>query len=355
MVPGPVQVPPEILQAYLTDYGSADLEPEYVDLYKQTEANLQPIFGTRNQIAIMTGEGMLALWGAMKSCLLPGDRVLALATGVFGFGIGDMARSIGAEVRTVGFGYDETFKDWQTIEQAIVEFRPKMITAVHCETPSGTLNPIDRLGQLKHKHNVPLLYVDAVASAGGTPVLADDWHVDLMLGGSQKALSVPPSMSIVCISEQAWEIIDRVNYPGYDALKPFRTAVADAYFPYTPYWQGLAALNVGAELLLKEGLENSFARHASVAAACRQGLVEIGLKLFPAPDAVPAPTVTAVAVPEGIPWPEFDRRLRQNGLVVGGSYGPLAGKVFRVGHMGSQARPELVERALTIIRAACKE
>jgi aspartate aminotransferase-like enzyme len=354
MVPGPVQVPPEILQAYLTDYGSADLEPEYIDLYKQTEANLQQIFGTRNPIAIMTGEGMLALWGAMKSCLLPGDRVLALATGVFGFGIGDMARSIGAEVRTVGFGYDETLKDWETIEQAIAEFRPKMITAVHCETPSGTLNPIGRLGQLKHKHNVPLLYVDAVASAGGAPVMTDEWHVDLMLGGSQKALSVPPSMSIVCISEPAWEIIDQVNYPGYDALKPFRTAVADAYFPYTPYWQGLAALNMGAEILLKEGLENSFARHTAVAAACRQGLVEIGLKLFPAADAVPAPTVTAVSVPEDIPWPEFDRRLRKNGLVVGGSYGPLAGKVFRLGHMGSQARLELVEQALTIIRGACQ-
>jgi aspartate aminotransferase-like enzyme len=354
MVPGPVKVPQEVLQAYLTDYGSADLEPEYLDLYRQTEANLQQIFATKNSIAILSGEGMLALWGALKSCIVPGERVLAIATGVFGYGVGDMARSIGADVRTVGFDYDQTISNWAEIEKAIVEFKPKMITAIHCETPSGTLNPIAELGRLKEKHGVPLLYVDAVASAGGAPVRTDEWHVDLMLGGSQKALSAPPSMSMVTISPRAWEIIDQVDYPGYDALKPFKTAVQNAYFPYTPYWQGLAALNMGAQILLNEGLENSFARHAAVAETCRRRLTEIGVRIFPAPGAIPAPTVTAALVPEHIPWPAFDSRLRQHGLVVGGSYGPLAGKVFRLGHMGSQADRKLVEQALDIIEAVCK-
>ena len=355
MVPGPVQVPAEVLQAYLTDYGSADLESEYLELYRQTEADLQSIFATRNPIAIMTGEGMLALWGALKSCILPGDPVLAIATGVFGYGVGDLARSIGAEVRTIGFEYDQTITNWEAIEEAILAFRPKMITAIHCETPSGTLNPIETLGQLKEKHGVPLLYIDAVASAGGTPVLTDDWKVDLMLGGTQKAISVPPSMSIVAVSQKAWEIIDEVDYPGYDALKPFQKAVENAYFPYTPYWQGLAALQAGTRLLLEEGLDAVFQRHAQVAAACRARLAEMGLRMFPVEEAIPAPTVTAVYVPEGIAWPEFDRRLRERGLVVGGSYGPLAGKVFRMGHMGSQARLTLVEKALDVIEAVCKE
>lgn len=349
MVPGPVKVPPEILQAYLFDYGSADLEPEYLDLYRQTEANLQPIFGTKNRIAIQTGEGMLALWGALKSCIVPGDRVLAVATGIFGYGVGDMARSIGAEVHTVGFEYDQTLQNWAAIEQAIIEFKPKMITVIHCETPSGTLNPIAQLGQLKEKHGVPLLYVDAVASAGGAPVLTDEWHVDLMLGGSQKALSVPPAMSMVSISPKAWEIIEQVNYPGYDALAPFKDVNETGYFPYTPYWQGLAALNAGACLLLDEGLENCFARHAAVADYCRGRLAEIGLQLFPAQNAISSPTVTAVKVPENIPWAEFDSRLRQHGLVVGGNYGLLAGNVFRLGHMGTQADPSLVEKALDVI------
>lgn len=355
MVPGPVKVPAEILQAYLTDYGSADLEPEYLTLYRQTEADLQQIFATQNSVVIMTGEGMLALWGALKSCLIPGDRVLVVGTGVFGYGMGDMARSIGAEVHTVGFGYDETMHHWEEIEQAIVEFKPKMITAVHCETPSGTLNPLAELGALKLKHHVPLLYVDAVASAGGVPVLADDWQVDLLLCGSQKVLSVPPAMAMVAVSPHAWEIIEQVNYPGYDALLPYQTAPQTGYFPYTPYWQGLAALYAGTRRLLAEGLEHSFARHNEVAAFCRQGIEALGLSLFPASDAIPSPTVTAVKVPESILWPEFDRRLRQRGLVVGGSYGPLAGKVFRLGHMGSQADTALVSQALAIIEAVCEE
>lgn len=355
MVPGPVKVPAEILQAYLTDYGSADLEPDYLELYHQTEANLQQIFATHNSVVIMTGEGMLALWGALKSCIVPGDRVLVIGTGVFGYGMGDMAHAVGAEVRTVGFGYDETIHNWSEIEQAILEFKPKMITAVHCETPSGTLNPIAELGELKTKYGVPLLYVDAVASAGGAPVLADAWHVDLLLCGSQKALSVPPAMAMVAVSPQAWEIIQQVNYPGYDALLPFQTAPQTGYFPYTPYWQGLAALYAGTQRLLAEGLEHSFARHAEVAAFCREGIEAIGLDLYPAPGAIPSPTVTAVKVPEAIPWPDFDHRLRERGLVVGGSYGPLAGKVFRLGHMGSQADRALVSQALDILEAVSKE
>jgi aspartate aminotransferase-like enzyme len=354
MVPGPVSVPVDVLNAYLTDYGSADLEPEYLDLYRQAEASLQQIFGTKNQIAIMTGEGMLALWSALKSCILPGDRVLAVATGVFGYGVGDMARSVGAEVQTVGFGYDRTLSDWDAVEQSIAAFKPKMITAIHCETPSGTLNPIAELGRLKEKHGVPLLYVDAVASAGGAPVETDAWNVDLMLGGTQKALSVPPSMSIVTVSQRAWEIIETVNYPGYDALLPFKNALETAYFPYTPYWQGIAALQAGAQRLLDEGLPQVFARHEAVASYCRERVTALGLSLFPAPDAISSPTVTAVKVPGNIGWQAFDQRLRQRGLVVGGNYGPLAGKVFRLGHMGVQADQDLACRALDVIKDVCK-
>ena len=352
MVPGPVKVPAEILQAYLVDYGSADLEPEYLDLYREVEAGLQKICGTGNPFAIMSGEGMLALWAALKSCILPGERVLAIGTGVFGYGIGDMARSIGAEVRTVGFAYDQTLADWDQIERAIIEFQPKMITAVHCETPSGTLNPLAELGRLKEKHGAPLLYVDAVASLGGVPVMADDCKIDLLLGGSQKVLSAPPGMSFLSISPAAWQIIDQVNYPGYDALKPFKNAVQEAYFPYTPYWQGLAALREATQRLLDEGLENCFARHAAVAQFCRAGLENIGLELFPAPGAISSPTVTAVKVPAQCTWSALDQDLRARGLVVGGSYGPLAGKVFRLGHMGSQADQALVAQALAVLESA---
>jgi aspartate aminotransferase-like enzyme len=352
MVPGPVVVPEAIRQLYLEPYGSGDLETEFIELYSRTQRRLKEIFATRDDIVIMSGEGMLGLWSALKSCLVPGDRVLSVATGVFGYGIGEMAQSIGADVKTVGFSYDETINDMARIEAAIAEFKPRMITAVHCETPSGTLNPLEELGRLKNAYRVPLFYVDTVAGAGGVPVLADDWHIDLCLGGSQKCLSAPPDMTFLSVSPKAWEIIEAVDYVGYDALKPFQHAVKDRFFPYTPSWQGVAALYTAAGLLLGEGLENSFNRHDAVARRCRQRLVDLGIDLFPSPGAIPSPTVTAAKIPAGFTWETWDRRLRQGGLVVAGSYGPLAEKVFRMGHMGTQADTALVGQALDVIADA---
>jgi aspartate aminotransferase-like enzyme len=211
------------------------------------------------------------------------------------------------------------------------------------------------LGRLKQHHDVPLLYVDAVASAGGTPVLSDEWRIDLCLGGSQKCLSSLPDIAFLSVSEPAWDIIHKVDYAGYDALKPFYVAQAEHYFPNTPNWHGVAGLNAGAELILSEGLDDSFARHERVAEFCRNKIINMGLSLFPAQHAVPSPTVTAVNVPDGFDWSEFNRQLRHRGLVVGGSYGPMAGKVFRLGHMGSQADMALVEQALNIIESVVEK
>ncbi|MEJ2095698.1 MAG: aminotransferase class V-fold PLP-dependent enzyme [Deltaproteobacteria bacterium] len=352
MVPGPVRVPEKISSTYRTDYGSGDLENDYFDLYDRTRQKLQRILGTTEDVVIQSGEGMLALWSALKSCILPGDRVLAVSTGVFGTGIGEMARAVQADVQWVEFRYNETIHDLDRIESAVAAFKPKMITAVHCETPSGTLNPIDGLGQIKKARNVPLLYVDAVASAGGTRVQADKWQVDLCLGGSQKCLSCPPDMSFVSVSQNAWDIIARVNYSGYDALKPFRHAVTERFFPYTPNWHGTASLHTGAQLLLTEGLETCFQRHAAVAQDCRRRLSEMGIELYPAADAIPSPTVSAAKVPTGFTWETWDAALRRRGLVVGGSLGPLAGKIFRLGHMGSQAETTLLDKALAVIEEA---
>lgn len=352
MVPGSVSVAREVLEAGMVNYGSADLEKDYIDLYKSTEKSLRKIMKTRNSVVIQTGEGMLALWSAMKSCLLPGDKVLALSTGLFGYGMGEMAESIGCEVRIVGFGFDESINDFALIEKAIQEFQPKMITMVQNETPSGTMNPVAEIGELKEKYGVPLLYVDAVSGLGGSVVKTDDWHIDLCLGGAQKCLSAPASMSFLSVSDKAWEIIEEIGYVGYDALLPFRYAVKNAYFPYTPYWQGTAQLNKACELLLEEGLSNTIARHKKVAGYCRQRAINMGLRLYPASDAIPSPTVTAVYVPDTISWKKLDAAFRAEGLVVGGNYGCLAGEVFRIGHMGTQANLNLVKEAMDIIEKA---
>lgn len=353
MVPGPVSVPREVLNAYVEDYASSDLEGEFFELYGHVEEQLKEIMATRNRVAIMTGEGMLALWGALKSCLKPGDRVLAVSTGLFGSGIGDMARSVGATVETVEFDWN-TAADPDRVEEAIVRFKPRMVTAVHCETPSGTINPVGALGEAVARNDVPLFYVDAVSGIGGAPFRTDEWRVDLCLLGSQKCLSAPSAFSMVAVSPRAFDAMREVGYQGYDALLPFESALEKSYFPYTPYWHGVAALEVACRLILEEGLANVISRHQRVAAVCRRGLRELGLKLYPKSEEYSSPTVTAVKVPEGIGWEEFDRRLRASGVGVGGNYGPLAGKVFRLGHMGTQAREDLVQQTLEAIEEALK-
>ncbi len=348
LVPGPTRVPESVRRAYLTDYASADLEPEYVDLYAQVQEQLRIILGTQNQVAIMTGEGMIGLWGALKSCIRPGERILAVSTGVFGRGIGEMAASIGAEVRWVEFGYDEIIRP-EPVAEAIAAFDPKMVTAVHCETPSGTLNSVDVVGDLVREYEVPLYYVDAVASAGGVPVLADACGIDLCLLGSQKALSAFPDLTAVAVSERAWDVVEAVDYAGYDALLPYRDALEKRWFPYTPAWASLAAFHEACRLVLDEGLEQVWARHERVARHCRQRARELGLTLYPANEAGCSPTVTALKVPETLEWEVLNQRLRERGMGVGGSLGPLSGRVFRIGHMGVQADIALVDRGMDVL------
>jgi aspartate aminotransferase-like enzyme len=352
MIPGPTFVPERILSAMCRDYGSGQGDPEFLELYARTGRRLGALMGTRNDVVFMTGEGMLALWAALKSCLKSGDGVLSVVTGIFGDGIADMAASIGCRTEKVLFPYNASVDagdGLQRIEDAAGRVKPVMLTAVHCETPSGTLNPLEGIAEIKQRLGVPLFYVDAVSSLGGVPVEADARHIDLLLGGSQKCLSAPPSMSMLAVSPAAWERSRRVGYRGYDALLPFRTVQEDGRCPYTPYRHGLAALAAALDGIEEAGIAATFARHEQAAALCRNGLTDLGIELFPAPDAVPSPTVTAALAPPGTEFARLQAALRGRGLAVAGSFGPMAGKVFRLGHMGSQADPILVQKALRII------
>lgn len=358
MLPGPTTLHPQVMKVMGLDYGSGQVDESFLPFYGQTGKLLASLMGTANDVVLMTGEGMLALWAGLKSCLRPGDAVVSVGTGVFGDGIGDMAASFGCRVEAVSLPYNSTIgagDSLERIEEAVKRVKPRMLTAVHCETPSGTLNPLAALGEIKKRLGVPLFYVDAVASLGGAPIEVDAWNIDLLLGGSQKCLSAPPSMSSITISPRAWECIAEVKYQGYDAILPFRTVQADGRCPYTPYWHGVAALKAAAEALLEEGLPAVFARHEAVAEQCRAGLRRIGINLFTAPEAINAPTVTAALVPQGIAWKTWQKALKERGLIVTGSFGPMAGKVFRLGHMGTQADSGLMDKALEAMADALHE
>lgn len=352
LIPGPVSIPPEVLAAYDFDYASPDVEDEFFALYAQCERAMQEMMQTSNDVAILSGEGMLALWSALKSVILPGDRVLAVATGVFGYGIAEMAQQIGAQVEVVRFGYNDAI-DPELVRELAQEFQPHMITAVHCETPSGILNELAEVGEIAREVDA-LFYVDAVASVGGAEVRVDDWNIDLGLVGSQKCLSLTPELSMVSISPRAWERIGRVGYVGYDALLPFRTAWSNRYMPYTHNWHALAGLRVSTEMLFAEGMQQVYDRHIACMEACHARLEGMGLRLYPTERSMASPTVTAAIVPAGWQWEHLRERLLGEGVGLGGSYGQLENVVFRVGHMGSQANLELVHRGMDVLEHILK-
>ncbi|MDR1979416.1 MAG: aminotransferase class V-fold PLP-dependent enzyme [Synergistaceae bacterium] len=353
LVPGPVSVPRKIREAWLTDFGSSDLESDFFELYGKNQALVQKLLETKESVVITSGEAMSILWGGLKSALKPGDRLLAVAGGLFGEGFADMAKAIGIEAEIVASEYD-SLPDPRKVREAVSRFRPQMITAVHCETPSGTLTPLKELGEIARQADA-LFLVDFVSSGGGVAVGVDENHIDIGLLGSQKVLSLPPSLSISTVSGRAWDAIKKANYSGYDAYLPWRSVPEVPFLPYTHDWQSMYALHLSLSSIMEEGMENAFARHSRAAALCRKLGREMGIRLFPVNEDICSPTVSAFYMPEGWTWAEFDAALRLRGLVVGGNYGRLAERVFRVGHMGSQADEALVARGMEIVKNVLEE
>ena len=349
LVPGPVKIPDEIKSAWQENYGSPDLEDEFFTLYRENQSLTQKLLHTQNDIVITSGEAMSILWASLKCILRPGDKLLAVSSGIFGEGFAEMARSLGIESEICEFPYDEVPDPQKVYEHAKV-FRPNVITAVHCETPSGTITPcLSEIGRIAREIDA-LFVVDFVSSAGGVPLDVDECGIDIGLLGSQKVLSLPPCLSVSSISQRAWEIIADVNYQGYESYTAWKNVPSIRYTPYTHDWNAMKALNISLKMIMREGLESVIKRHNEAATLCRDFGRSIGLKLFPKNESDSSPTVTAFYVPEKFSWPEFDGALREKGLAVGGNYGKLAGRVFRVGHMGSQADCDLVREGMNIIR-----
>ena len=349
LVPGPVRVPEEIRKAWQIDYGSSDLEDEFFALYRENQVLIQKLLNTKSDIVITSGEAMSILWGSLKCTLKPGEKLLAVSSGLFGEGFAEMARAFGVEAEVCEFPDDEVPVPEKVREHA-KRFRPKVITAVHCETPSGTLtNCLEELGKIAKEVDA-LFVVDFVSSAGGCELDVDACGIDIGLLGSQKVLSLTPCLSVSSVSPRAWQVIADVNYSGYESYLGWKNVPVEHYMPYTHDWQAMKALNISLDMLMSEGLKSAVERHEKAAALCRELGQEIGLKLFPKNEAYSSPTVTAFYVPERFTWSEFDGALREKGLAIGGNYGRLSGKTFRVGHMGSQANCELVREGMDVIR-----
>jgi len=343
MIPGPTNVAPTVLGAMARPTLS-HVSGSFANILKETLADLGRIFKTTGLILPLAGSGTLGAEVALANVIEPSDKVLAICGGYFGDRLADIAATLGAKV--------EKFQmPWGSVaEPSEVEGRPssadyKAVLVVHVDTSTGASSPVEKLGRLAKEKNV-LFIVDTVCSMGGMDVQVDAWGIDVCSTGSQKALGVPPGLAIISFSPSALKARDQRKSPigtYYGDLRRWAPVIEDSttYFATHPV-NMIYALHESCKMILSEGLDSRFTRHAKLAAAFRAGVQSIDLRLL-CDEKASANTLTVAYYPDGVRDAEFRKTMAERyGVVVAGGLGPLSQKVFRVGHMGNVNRNDIL-------------
>jgi len=331
--PGPTPVPPEVLAA-LAEPMIHHRARDYRDIYERCLTRLRDVYRTQNDVLMFTASGTGAFESAVANLTTPGDRQLVLSAGNFGERWAGMVKAFGAELVHVQLEWGETPEpdDLRAALAAAGDVRVVYLT--HSETSTGVVCDIQALAAVA-KEAGALVVVDAVSSLGAVPLETVGWELDVVVSGSQKALMCPPGLAFVSVSPAALEAAARSTAPRY-VLDWERTRKAQAKLdaPFTPAISIVRALDVALGLLLDEGLEGAFDRHARLGRACREGAKAMGLELF-SPDEERSAVVTAIRAPEGVDATEVVSALRDRfGITIANGQGVLKGKVFRIGHIG---------------------
>jgi aspartate aminotransferase-like enzyme len=330
--PGPTPVPPEVLAATAAPV-LHHRGPDFKALLAETLERLKLVCRTGNDVLLFTSSGVGAFESAVANLLSPGDRVLAVSQGEFGERWQAMASAYGADVTPLAYAWGETPRA-DDIEAALAENPADVVFVVHSETSTGVVCDLQAIAAAV-KPTGALLVVDAVSSLGAVPLETDAWGVDVVVSGSQKALMTPPGLSLATVSAAAWERAERSTSPRYFFdWRRYRSALDAGSTPFTPAVATVAGLHAALGLILEEGLENAFARHAALGRACREGAKAMGLDLF-SPDEERSAVVTAILTPEETNAKELVLALRErHGMTVAGGHGDLATRLFRIGHIG---------------------
>jgi pyridoxamine--pyruvate transaminase len=336
---GPVTATPRVLAAL----GSPIVyhyDPAFIERFRATERKLADVFLTTNDVLLMQGEAVLGLEAAARGLVQPGTKVLNLVQGVFGKGMGYWLKDFGAELHELEVPYNDAV-DPADVERYLDEHPGiELVTVVHSETPSGTVCDVSSIGPIARSRSA-LTLIDCVSSLGGIEFRTDDWELDVCVAGAQKCLGGPPGMSLITVSDAAWDRI-RANpaapRASFLSMLDWKEQWIDGdRFPFTPSVTELYGVEASVDELLDEGLEASSARHERSAAACRAGVRAMGLELWPRSDEVAAACVTAIAVPEGLTDVQVRAHCRERyGVMISGGQG--AGNLVRIGHMATSAR-----------------
>ncbi|WP_182102161.1 pyridoxal-phosphate-dependent aminotransferase family protein [Niallia taxi] len=372
MTPGPVEVDPRVLRAMSTPI-LGQFDPAFTDIMNNVMKMLQRTFKTNNEWAFpIDGTSRSGLEAVLASVIEPGDKVLIPIYGRFGHLLTEIAERYGAEIHLL-------HTDWGTVfdpEEVITEMKkvnPKIVAMVHGETSTGCMQPLEEIGMACREADV-LFIVDAVATIGGADVQTDNWYIDAAIGGNQKCLSVPSGNAPITYNDRIEKILKQRKkvergIATEQELAEGRafSAIRSNYFDLSQlqdYWgprrlnhhteatSMLYALHEGLRIVLEEGLEQRFKRHKLHEKALIAGIEGMGLELFG--DArSKLPTVTCIKIPDGIEA-ESVRSMMLNdfGVEIASSFGPLHGKIWRIGTMGYSCRKENVLFALASLEAA---
>ena len=328
------------------------LDPTFLKVMDDVTALLRQTFRTSNELTLaVSGTGTSGMEAALVNLLEPGDSVVVGINGLFGGRLADIATRCGATVTTVAAEWGQML-DPAAVEQAMAGAgQVKLLAVVHVETSTGVVQPLPPLAEIAQRHGA-LFLVDAVTSLGGVDLRVDEWGIDACYSATQKCVGAPPGLSPITLSPRAVETITARSTPVQsfylDLLHLQRYWITDRTYHHTASNPMIYALREALVMAMEEGLENRQRRHERNATALKAGLAEFGMRPV-APEGIQATPLTAALVPEGLDEAKVRRALlSEYGIEIGGGFGPLAGKIWRIGLMGESSQASHV---LTLLHA----
>ncbi len=332
-IPGPTPCPQEVLQAMakqMIDHRGS----EFVKIMNRVTDKLKQVFMTKNDLFIMTGSGTGGMEAVIVNTLSPGDKVLVISIGSFGDRFASIAKKFGADVVPMNVEWGKA-ADPDAIRKALqADPKIKAVLITHNETSTGVTNDLAAISSVVKSFD-KLLLVDAISSMSSIKCPVDEWKLDVVASGSQKGWMVPPGLVFVSVSAEAWKAHASAKMPRfYWDFTQAKTYLERGQTPWTPAVSIVYAMDIALDMILKEGLDKVFARHARAAKAARDGVKSLGLSLY-GDEKYASNTVTAVTAPEGLDVRGLRRILReQHQVVLAGGQGKIEEKIFRIGHLG---------------------
>lgn len=353
MTPGPTQVAKNVRKARMSECTNPDIDVEFCEFYKETCDLISNMLGTENETLILSGEGILGLEAACASLTEPGDNVLVIDNGLYGNGFKDFVTLYGGipVMYTADYRNTINIEDLEKFLEKNHNF--KYATVVHCDTPSGMLNDISKICPLLKKYGI-LTVVDSVSAMFGEYVNVDEFQIDLLCGGSQKAVSAPPGLTFVVVSDEAKKVMKNRKTQiaaFYANLTIFDNYYEEKWFPYTMPISDIYGLRTAFDNIKKD--TDILKRHKEVADKVRNTLKSEGFTLYQ--ETGFSNTVTVFNVPEGMTAEYILNEMKEKyGIMLSGSFGEFAGRVIRIGHMGENARMDKVEEVLEALLKICR-